>query len=74
MITIKDDFNTNFPENIIFVFFSAILKNAIRSDTDDDFVDIEMQSDMLMILSCLCDGDMHRKVSRSRSLYSLTCL
>ncbi|KAK3109030.1 hypothetical protein FSP39_021501 [Pinctada imbricata] len=39
----------------------TILKNAIKSETEDDAVDIEMQSDMLMILSCLCDGDMHRK-------------
>ncbi|XP_052683421.1 cilia- and flagella-associated protein 69-like [Crassostrea angulata] len=39
----------------------TILKNAIRSETEDDAVDIEMQSDMLLILSCLCEGDMHRK-------------
>ena len=27
-------------------------------------VDIEMQCDMLFILSALCDGDMHRKVTK----------
>lgn len=43
--------------------FSAILTNAINSNTEDDAIDVEMQSDMMMILSCLCDGDMHRKVS-----------
>ena len=42
---------------------AAILTNAISSNTDDDAIDIEMQSDMMLILSGLCDGDMHRKVS-----------
>ena len=42
--------------------FLAILTNAISSNTADDAIDVEMQSDMMMILSCLCDGDMHRKV------------
>ena len=42
--------------------FSAILTNAINSNTEDDAVDIEMQSDMMLILSGLCDADMHRKV------------
>jgi len=37
------------------------LTNAITSNTDDDAIDVEMQSDMMLILSCLCDGDMHRK-------------
>lgn len=39
----------------------TILTNAIHSNTEDDAIDVEMQSDMMMILSCLCDGDMHRK-------------
>lgn len=39
----------------------TILTNAINSNTEDDAIDVEMQSDMMMILSCLCDGDMHRK-------------
>lgn len=39
----------------------TILTNAISSNTEDDAIDVEMQSDMMMILSCLCDGDMHRK-------------
>lgn len=39
----------------------TILSNAIRSQSEDDAIDVEMQSDMLLILSCLCDGDMHRK-------------
>ena len=42
---------------------AAILTNAISSNTDDDAIDIEMQSDMMLILSGLCDGDMHRKVN-----------
>ncbi|XP_052820058.1 cilia- and flagella-associated protein 69-like [Mya arenaria] len=39
----------------------TILTNAITSNTDDDAIDVEMQADMMLILSCLCDGDMHRK-------------
>ncbi|KAH9499307.1 Cilia- and flagella-associated protein 69 [Bulinus truncatus] len=31
-----------------------------RSDQNDN-IEIEMQSDILFILSCLCEGDMHRK-------------
>ncbi|KAK3587960.1 hypothetical protein CHS0354_014478 [Potamilus streckersoni] len=38
-----------------------ILNSAISSNTEDDAIDIEMQADMLLILSGLCDGDMHRK-------------
>ncbi|VDI03562.1 Hypothetical predicted protein [Mytilus galloprovincialis] len=40
---------------------STILHNATQSKDSDDAIDIEMQSDMLFILSCLCEGDMHRK-------------
>lgn len=49
--------------NLIVILFipAAILTNAITSNTEDDAIDVEMQSDMLLILSCLCDGDMHRK-------------
>ncbi|KAH3715889.1 cilia- and flagella-associated protein 69-like [Dreissena polymorpha] len=39
----------------------TILTNAVTSNTEDDAIDVEMQADMMMILSCLCDGDMHRK-------------
>lgn len=45
-----------------FITLSAILHNATQSKDSDDAIDIEMQSDMLFILSCLCEGDMHRKV------------
>ncbi|XP_064613736.1 cilia- and flagella-associated protein 69-like [Liolophura sinensis] len=40
---------------------SGILTNATSSEDEDDAIDVEMQSDMLFILSSLCDGDMHRK-------------
>ena len=40
---------------------AGIMKTMCYTDTDDA-VDIEMQCDMLIILSLLCDGDMHRKV------------
>lgn len=35
----------------------------------DDAEQVEMQCDMLFILSALCEGDMHRKVS----LLSIIC-
>lgn len=39
------------------------------SNTDkDDVVNIEMQCDMLFILSALCDGDVHRKVRMKSEL------
>ena len=50
-----------YPTLNAWLFTSAILTNAITSNTDDDAIDVEMQSDMMLILSCLCDGDMHRK-------------
>ena len=49
--------------SLLIFLIAAILTNAISSNTDDDAIDIEMQSDMMLILSGLCDGDMHRKVS-----------
>ena len=45
------------------LLFSGILLNASSSPDENDSIDIEMQCDMLFILSCLCDGDIHRKVS-----------
>ncbi|KAK7110003.1 cilia- and flagella-associated protein 69-like isoform X2 [Littorina saxatilis] len=39
------------------VLNTAFTKTAEEYDT----VEIEMQSDILFVLSCLCDGDMHRK-------------
>lgn len=34
----------------------------LKNRTGEDEVAIEMQSDMLFILSCICEGDMHKKV------------
>ena len=33
-----------------------------QSDEPDDALDVEMQCDMLFILSVVCETDMHRKV------------
>jgi hypothetical protein len=33
-----------------------------RDAQSEDFLDIEMQYDVLFILSILCDNDIHRKV------------
>lgn len=40
----------------------GVLNTAFTQKTDEnDSVEIEMQSDILFVLSCLCDSDMHRK-------------
>jgi hypothetical protein len=41
---------------------TGILWNASTSHDENDIIDIEMQCDMLLIVSCLCEGDLHRKV------------
>lgn len=33
-----------------------------ESPNEDDFVAVEMKSDIQLILSALCESDMHRKV------------
>ena len=45
--------------------FVGILHNASASTDENDSIDIEMQCDMLFTIACLCDGDLHRKVSCS---------
>jgi hypothetical protein len=49
-------------------FIPGILLNASTSTDDNDLIDIEMQCDMLFIVSTLCEGDPHRKV-----MYVDTC-
>ncbi|KAI8483595.1 Cilia and flagella associated protein 69 [Branchiostoma belcheri] len=38
-----------------------ILSTACQHMDEDDTIDVEMQCDMLFIVSALCEGDMHRK-------------
>ncbi|XP_072017652.1 cilia- and flagella-associated protein 69-like isoform X2 [Amphiura filiformis] len=38
-----------------------ILLSASHSESNDDFIDVEMQCDMLFIMSVICEKDMHRK-------------
>lgn len=45
-----------------FYFTAGILWNASTSHDENDIIDIEMQCDMLLVVSCLCEGDFHRKV------------
>lgn len=45
------------------VYFVGILLNASTSPDENDAIDVEMQCDMLFIVSSLCEGDTHRKVS-----------
>ena len=42
-------------------YFEGILTSILTEKGKDDAIDVEMQTDMLFILSCLCEGDMHRK-------------
>ena len=45
---------------------SGVLNTVfVKTPEEYDAVEIEMQSDILFILSCLCDGDMHRKVGHA---------
>ena len=47
-----------------------ILKNfrKIPESDSDDPVLLEMQSDILLILSCICEVDMHKKVCVNRDV------
>ena len=49
---------------VVFVVVSDILKNFrnIPKIHADDPVLLEMQADILLILSCICEVDMHKKV------------
>ena len=46
-------------------FCVGILLNASTSPDENDSIDVELQCDMLFIVSSLCEGDTHRKVRRS---------
>ena len=47
-----------------FVCFAAILTKIIAHRKQiESVVDIEMQCDMLFILSAICENDVHRKVN-----------
>ena len=42
-----------------------ILKRLLEHEEEiksNDQLDVEIQSDMLFILSCICESDLHRKV------------
>ena len=45
----------------------SVLSNALRqyssSENHNDQIDVEIQSDILFTLSCICENDIHRKVS-----------
>ena len=45
-----------------FLFCVVGILKSMAGKRQDDAVDVEMQCDMLIILSALCEGDMHRKV------------
>lgn len=44
----------------------TVLSNALKlyssTDNPNDQIDVEIQSDILFILTCICENDLHRKV------------
>lgn len=51
----------DFTDQDILSTITNILINAASNDEPDDEIDIEIQTDMLFILSCICENDLHRK-------------
>ncbi|XP_013410709.1 cilia- and flagella-associated protein 69 [Lingula anatina] len=53
---------------------NTILRGYTENDSStEDAIDVEMQCDMLYILSTLCDGDMHRKELFSHEGVDIVC-
>jgi len=52
----------NVLTNLCLSIFVGILLNASTSPDENDSIDVELQCDMLFIVSSLCEGDTHRKV------------
>ena len=50
----------------VFSICVGILLNASTSPDENDGIDVELQCDMLFIVSSLCEGDTHRKVRSLR--------
>ena len=53
--------------------FSGILMQMEASPDEEDVVTLEIKSDIQLILSVLCENDMHRKVKPGKSTLYLTC-
>ena len=45
-----------------------ILRKFVDYKVTYDQLDVEIQSDMLFILTCVCENDLHRKVSQNQSI------
>ena len=57
------------------VCVSAIMTKIMKHRKSvENAVDIEMQGDMLVILSTLCENDVHRKVRRTLTCTPPTCI
>lgn len=41
---------------------SNCLKQYSSNDSSNDQIDVEIQADILFILTCICENDIHRKV------------
>ncbi|XP_068670684.1 cilia- and flagella-associated protein 69-like [Montipora foliosa] len=62
MVSVGDDaLNQDLVDQGAINQIVGILLNASTSPDENDSIDIEMQCDMLFIVSSLCDGDTHRK-------------
>ena len=58
----------DFADQGILSSISKILDKYNEDDKSFDQIDVEIQSDMLFILSCVCENDLHRKVGYLFSL------
>ena len=45
---------------------SNIIKNYSSGNNPNDQIDVEIQSDVLFVLTCICENDLHRKVSKKK--------
>jgi hypothetical protein len=52
----------DFTDQDVLTTLTNILTNSASNDEPDDQIDVEIQSDMLFIVSCMCESDLHRKV------------
>ncbi len=52
-------------QGAINIIIKILKRYPDEENTSTDQIDVEVQSDLLFILSCLCDNDLHRKVRES---------
>ena len=45
---------------------SNIIKKYSFENNPNDQIDVEIQSDVLFVLTCICENDLHRKVKKNK--------